>query len=175
VRTRWRIFWSIALAALAVFVTITARFFVWPPTNAPRVADAIVVLGSGKVDEMRRAEEGERLFTAGDAPVLAISDAGGPCPVKVTTAKVTCFSPSPETTQGEARMIGHMARKDHWRSIIVVSGRPQATRARMRVERCFTGRIEVVGVEPVSFEQWVYQIVYEWGATIKALTSQRGC
>jgi uncharacterized SAM-binding protein YcdF (DUF218 family) len=175
VRTRWRIFWSIALAALVVFVTLTARLFVWPPTNAPSRTDAIVVLGSDTVNEMRRVEEGDKLLTAGDAPVLSISDAGRPCPVNLTDARVTCFSPRPDTTQGEARMIGRMARRNHWRSIIVVSGRPQATRARLRVERCFAGRIEVVGVDPVSIEQWVYQVSYEWAATIKALTIQRGC
>lgn len=158
-----------------VFLAVSARFFVWPQTNDPRRAGAIIVLGSDTANEMRRVEEGKKLFLAGDAPVLAISDAGQPCPIKATTAKVTCFTPNPDSTQGEARFIGRMARMHHWRSVIVVSGRPQATRARMRIERCFTGTIEIVGVDPLSLEQWVYQIAYEWAATTKALTLQRGC
>lgn len=164
----------IALAALVIFLALTARLFVWPQTNVPRRAGAIVVLGSNTADDIRRVAEGETLFKAGDAPLLAIST-GLRCPIKVTTMRVTCFSPSPDTTQGEARFIGRMARRDHLRSVIVVAGRPQATRARLRVERCFAGAIEVVGVDPRSFEQWIYQIAYEWGATIKALTIQRGC
>jgi len=163
----------IALTALVVFVPLTARFFVWPRNNVPRRAGAIIVLGSNPVDERRRVEEGEKLFKAGDAPMMAIS-AGRKCPINVNT-KLTCFSPSPDTTQGEARFIGQIARRDHLRSVIVVAGRPQVTRARLRIERCFTGSIEVVGVAPRSLEQWIYQIAYEWGATIKALTIQRGC
>ena len=106
--------------------------------------------------------------------MLAISDAGRRCPVNVTDT-VTCFSPSPSTTQGEARFIRQMARLRHWNSVIVVSGRPQATRARLRIERCFAGTLEIVGVDPPSVEQWVYEIAYEWAATTKALTIQRGC
>jgi len=172
VRTRSRVFW-IVLAALVIFLALTAKLFIWPQTNAPRRAGAIVVLGSNTADDIRRVAEGERLFKAGDAPLLAIST-GLRCPIDVTT-RITCFSPSPDTTQGEARFIRRMAQRDHLRSVIVVAGRPQATRARLRVERCFAGVIEVVGVDPRSFEQWIYQIAYEWGATIKALTIQRGC
>jgi len=158
-----------------MFVALTARFFVWPQTNMPRRAGAIVVLGSDAVDEMNRIDEGKTLFKAGDAPVLTISDAGRRCPANVTSVKGTCFSPSPVTTQGEARFIGRMARLHHWRSVIVVAGRPQVTRARLRIDRCFSGTVEIVGVDPRSLGQWVFQIAYEWSATIKALTIQRGC
>ena len=171
-RTRRRVFW-IALTALVIFLALTAKLFVWPQTDVPRRAGAIVVLGSNNADDIRRVAEGEKLFKAGDAPMLAIST-GLRCPINATM-RVTCFSPRPNTTQGEARFVERMARKDHLRSVIVVAGRPQATRARLRVERCFTGAIEVVGVDPRSFEQWIYQVAYEWGATIKALTIQRGC
>jgi hypothetical protein len=174
VRTRWRVFWLIALTVLVILFALTARLFVWPQTNVPRRAGAIVVLGSDTADDVRRVAEGEKLFKAGDAPLLAIST-DQRCPASGTTRRVICFSPSPVTTQGEARFIGLLARKDHLSSVIVVAGRPQATRARLRVERCFTGSIEVVGVDPRSLEQWLYQIAYEWGATLKALTIQRGC
>jgi len=167
--------WLIAFVAVITFVALTARLFIWPQTNEPRRAGAIVVLGSDPVNEMRRIEEGKKLLLAGDAPVLAISDAGGPCPINVTTPRIFCFTPSPDSTQGEARYIGTTARVRQWHSVIVVAGRPQATRARLRTERCFAGTIEMVGVDPLSLEQWIYQIAYEWVATIKALTIQRGC
>ena len=173
-RTRWRIFWLIAAAAAIAFVALTARLFVWPQTEVPRRAGAIVVLGSDRVNEMRRVQEGKKLLLAGDAPVLAISDGDQPCSI-YATARVICFTASPDTTQGEARFIGRTARMRHWHSVIVVAGRPQVTRARIRIERCFSGSMAIVGVDPPSFEQWVYQVAYEWGATIKALTIQRGC
>jgi len=165
----------IICVAFIVFVALTARLFVWPQTDVPRRAGAIVVLGSDAVNEMRRVEEGKKLFRAGDAPVLAISAASRPCPVNVTIPRVFCFNADPDSTQGEARFIEATARVRHWRSVIVVAGRPQTTRARLRIERCYAGTIEMVGVDPPSPEQWVYQIAYEWGATIKALTIQRGC
>ena len=115
-----------------------------------------------------------RLLRAGDAPVLAISDAGQPCPISATNA-VTRFSPDPDTTHGEARFIRTMVRLRHLHSVIVVAGRPQATRARVRIERCFTGRIKILGVDPPSPEQWVYQIAYERGCDHQGATIQRGC
>ena len=167
--------WLIAFVALIAFIALTARLFVWPQTDVPRRAGAIVVLGSDPVNEMRRVNEGKKLLLAGDAPVLAISDAGGRCPINTTIPRVFCFTPSPDSTQGEARFIGTTARMRHWHSVIVVAGRPQATRARLRIERCYAGTIEMVGADPLSPEQWIYQIAYEWAATIKALTLQRGC
>jgi len=174
VRTRWRISLLIVAIAGIAFVALTARLFIWPQTDVPRRAGAIVVLGSDPVNEMRRVQEGKKLLLAGDAPVMAISEAGQPCSL-YAAPRVICFSARPDSTQGEARYIGRMARLRHWHSVIVVAGRPQVSRARLRVERCFTGSVAMVGVDPTSFEQWVYQVAYEWGATIKALTVQRGC
>ncbi len=124
VRTRWRVVWWITFTVLVIFLALTARLFVWPQTEVPHRAGAIVVLGSDPADETRRIEEGEKLFKVRDAPVLLIS-AGRPCPVKATTARITCFVPSPVTTQGEARFIGQMARLHQWQSVIVVAGGPR--------------------------------------------------
>jgi hypothetical protein len=85
-----------------------------------------------------------------------------------------CFHPVPPTTQGEAEFVGRLAKKYHWRSIAVVAITPQDTRARLRVGRCFPGRIYVV-TAPIRLGTWPYQIAYEWGALIKAVIMQRSC
>jgi hypothetical protein len=85
-----------------------------------------------------------------------------------------CFNPSPPTTQGEAEFVGRLARKYHWQSIAVVAITTQDSRARLRVERCFPGRVYVV-TAPIRLSTWPYQIAYEWAALVKALVFQRGC
>ena len=82
--------------------------------------------------------------------------------------------PDPATTQGEAEFIGRLARNYHWQSIAVVAITPQDSRARLRVERCFAGRVYMVGA-PIRMATWPYQIAYEWGALFKALVLYRSC
>ena len=57
--------------------------------------------------------------------------------------------------------------------MIVVTSTAQATRARLRIDRCFQGDLDVVTVQP-DFAL-VRDVVYEWGATLKALVLQRSC
>jgi len=168
------------LAAVALLLTglgvTTARWFVWPPQGMPAHVDAIVMLDG----------PGDRLGTtlslawAHRAPVVVISRGsaywghGSVCAPAIPRVKVICFRPDPATTRGEAEFAGRLAQRYHWHSIALVTIRPQDTRARLRVERCFPGSIYVV-TAPLPADQWPYQVVYEWGATLKALFLQRSC
>jgi hypothetical protein len=92
--------------------------------------------------------------------------------------KIICFVPHPGTTQGEARRVAKLAREHGWREIIVVSGTPQTTRARIRFARCFRGTLLFDPADPSSLSGhggWIYNVICEWGALIKAETLQRGC
>jgi len=56
----------------------------------------------------------------------------------------------------------------------VVSERSQATRARMLFKRCTPAHLEMVPVaDPEA--HLPYDVVYEWGALVKALTVVRSC
>ena len=96
------------------------------------------------------------------------------CPAPVPGVKLICFHPSPPTTQGEAEFAGRLASRYHWHSVVVVTIAPQDFRARLRLERCFSGQVYVM-TSSLPLRSWPYQIAYEWGATIKALTVQRSC
>ncbi len=167
-----------ALIALAVaFVAVcgaTAWLFIWPDQGMPSRVDAIVMLDSrgGALNVAVRLAAQHR------APFLVVSQgnpvARDPCPRPVSGVVLICFNPTPATTQGEAEFVGRLARKYHWHSIAVVAITPQDSRARLRVERCFPGQIYMV-TAPIRLSTWPYQIVYEWGALIKALFIQRGC
>jgi hypothetical protein len=163
----------ILLAGLAV---ATVRLFVLPPQGMPTHVDAIVML-NGPGDRLNTALD---LAWAHRAPVIVIARGsqhwghGSACAPKIRGVRVICFDPNPATTRGEAEFAGLLARRYRWRSIVLVATASQDTRARLRVGRCFQGKVYVVNASlPVA--QWFYAIPYEWGATVKALFFQRTC
>lgn len=163
---------------LAVVVTtvaaMTAWLFVWPDQGMPARVSAIVML-DGPGDDLGVAV---RLARERRAPFLVVSQgtpqSHDPCPPPIPRVRLICFHPRPATTQGEAEFTGRLARKYHWHSIAVVAITPQATRARLRVERCFAGPVHMV-TAPIALSSWPYEIAYEWGAMVKALVLQRSC
>jgi hypothetical protein len=165
-----------ALTLSAIFCVTTARLFIWPAQGIPGRVDAIVML-NGPGD---RLDTALRLAWAHRAPVIVISRGspywghGSICAPKIPGVRVICFDPNPETTQGEAEFAGRLARQYHWHSIALVATTPQDTRARIRVGRCFSGKI-YVATAPLPRWDWPYSLAYEWGALIKALVLQRSC
>ncbi len=168
--------WRRPLVAEAVvvvaFLVLSAVLFVWPRTDAPRKVDAIVVLGGGN----DRVTKGLKLASEGYAPTLLISTPyPSACRYRIPRISVICFQPSPETTQGEARYVANLASERHWRQIIVVSGTAQTLRARLRFDRCYHGTALFDPAGSPDVIGWVHDVLYEWGALAKALTTQRGC
>jgi hypothetical protein len=159
---------------LVVFCVATARLFVWPDQGMPSRVDAIVMLDSPG----HPLNAALRLATQHRAPFLVVSQgtpaSRDPCPRPVPGVTLICFNPEPPTTQGEAEFVGRLAGKHHWHSIAVVAITPQDSRARLRVARCFPGRVYVV-TAPIRLSIWPYQIAYEWAALVKALVVQRSC
>jgi hypothetical protein len=51
---------------------------------------------------------------------------------------------------------------------------PQASRARFRVGRCFSGHLYVV-TTPIRPGMWPFELVYQWFAMLKAVFLQRSC
>ena len=172
---RWLRRALIAAAALVLLVAgLTARLFVWPSSGMPDRVDAILMLntpGDPQPVALRLAREHRARYLVVSQGTVASHYS---CPAPVPGITLICFHPSPATTQGEAEFAGRLARKYHWHSVAVVTITPQAFRARLRLERCFGGQVYVMtGSLPLG--SWPYQIAYEWGATIKALTVQRSC
>ncbi|HEY0716632.1 MAG TPA: hypothetical protein VGD68_03375 [Streptosporangiaceae bacterium] len=167
--------WLIALAVVAVlFLGATARLFIWPGTGMPSRVGALVSLDTpgGTLGRALRLAAQHR------APDLVISlgtpRSGYGCPRPVPGVRLICFNPDPGTTRGEAEYVGRLAHRYHWRSVAIITITPQATRARLRMERCFRGPVYVLGT-PIPLASWPYQLGYEWGALAKALIWQRAC
>jgi len=159
-----------------VFVVLaTSRLFLWPPTDKPTKADAVVALG-GDPGQLRE-KEALRLARQGYAPVAVISLGGQkavPCPRPVPGVQLVCFRADPLDTRGEAEYVAGLAARRHWHRIIVVSERTQATRARMLFERCTSIQLVMVPVADPRV-RLPYDVAYEWGSLLKALTVDRSC
>jgi uncharacterized SAM-binding protein YcdF (DUF218 family) len=175
-RKRWRRIAVVVLIMLAGFSFATLRLFVVPQQGMPKHVDAIVML-NGRGDRLDTALD---LAWAHRAAMIVISRGsrywghGSICAPKMPGVRVICFDPDPATTRGEAEFAGRLARQHGWHSIVLVATTPQDTRARLRVGRCFGGKIYVINA-PLPTWDWPWAIVYEWGATIKALFFQTSC
>ena len=160
---------------VVLFLAATARLFVWPPIDAPAKVDAVVALGGDP--GQRRAYKAIALAQEGYAPTAVISLGGiheAPCPPAAGRVEVVCFRANPLDTRGEAEFVAHLAARRHWRSMIVVPEKSQATRARLLFKRCTSVPMRIVPVtDPGS--RLAFDVVYEWGALLKAIVLVRSC
>lgn len=178
-RRKWRRGLRIALCAIVSLIlvlgAVTARLFIWPTQGAPAHASAIVMF-EGLDDRLSVAV---RLAEQHRAPLLVVSQGrdgyGGPCPAPIRGVKLICFDPNPPNTRGEADFFGRLASKYHWKSVILVTGLEQDTRARMLMSRCFGGPIYVITTPVGSLAGVPLSVAYEWAAFVKALVLNRSC
>lgn len=159
---------------LAAIFVASSLLFVWPAADRPQHVDAVVSL-NGR-DEQAREKLAISLVEKGYAHVLIFSQGNArttACPV-VPKVEVVCFEPRPARTVGEVEFAARYAHRNHWTSLIIVPGRAQATRARLLMRRCYSGRVVVVPAQ-MSFWEIPQAVVYEWGALAKAIVLDRRC
>jgi uncharacterized SAM-binding protein YcdF (DUF218 family) len=180
-RGRLRLVLALVLVAAAALAGLTYRLFVFPATDAPGRADAVVVFAGG---DGERQAEGLRLVRQGVAPVLVISDGGEPdaprarlCRQPPAGVRVYCFTPDPATTRGEARRFAELAGREGWRSLVLVTSTYHVLRAGLLLERCYDGRVRRVGTPLRNDHSWETgkQLAGEWLALGAVLTLQRSC
>ncbi len=174
--------WAIRLVLFVVlcfaFLAGTVYLFVLPHQDHVTHANAVVVLSGGKTD---RLPKGLKLVQSGVAPTLVISDglaadypqANELCRNK-QPFKVICFKPDPYSTRGEAEGVARLAKKHHWKSVVVVTSRYHVFRARILFKRCFKGKLAVVGSWP-SPTDYVIGALEEWPKLIYEETLLRSC
>ena len=155
--------------AVAV-VALNLRLFIFPTSSTPAHADAVVVLAGGNGE---RLDKGLELVRDGVAANLVVST--GPdelCGARHDFA-VFCFLPDPDDTRGEAEAIGRIATREGWHHLVLVTSDYHATRARILVERCFPGTVDVSwahsGKGPLPL---LWAIGHEWGGLIETALQQ---
>jgi uncharacterized SAM-binding protein YcdF (DUF218 family) len=169
----------VLLAAVLVFLGLSAKLFVWPEQDSAGRADAVVVLAGSKA----RLTKALGLMRRRVAPLLVISDGLAPdwpaanrlCRRGSARFQVICFRPDPYSTRGEAERIARMAKNRGWRSVAVVTSTFHVTRARLLFERCLAGaRVKVVGAD-YPLARLPQFVLSEWVKLAYAETLKRGC
>jgi uncharacterized SAM-binding protein YcdF (DUF218 family) len=175
---RWAFRLVLILALLIAFLAATVYLFIVPHMDRVTHADAVVVLSGGRTD---RLPKGLKLVQDGVAPTLVISDGraqGYPQANRLCRGrqpfKVVCFLPDPYSTRGEAEGVARLARKYGWHSLVVVTSRYHVFRSRVLFERCFHGRLAVVGSMP-SVRNLLNGALQEWPKLVYEETFVRTC
>lgn len=155
-------------------VAASLALFVLRADDAIVRSDAVIVLFGGK----GRLQVGIELVKRGVAPVLVVSQgrdrrwrSPGLCDRR--DVRVLCPVADEESTSGEARLIGRLAREQGRDSLVVVSSRFHLFRARLLIRRCYDGRLAMVGARPRAW-RLPYEIAWEWAKLARA-GIQRGC
>ena len=178
---RWR--WvGVGLVTLVVAWLVAAVLVIGRPCDHhPTHADAIVGLGWPVAQD--RIVTAQRLVDAGVSSNLVISLFAEEqplthqryCESPPAGIEVFCFRPDPGTTRGEARFVRTLAAARGWRHLVVVTSTYHVSRARMVFQRCYSGRLEMVGTSHgMSLGKWAYEYLYETGAFVKA-AFEDGC
>lgn len=150
-----RTFLALVVIVAVAFSVTGYRLFGVDHGDPLRRVDAIVVLGG---DHDGREFYGLDLARRGYASAVVVSDPYYPrqrgdaevmaaaCGARIPGVTVTCFTPDPETTRGEARYVAALAGQRHWRSLMVISWRYHLVRARYIFRQCFDGDITMTAV-----------------------------
>lgn len=153
-----------SLAVVAALALLSVLLFITYDDDPAVRADAVVVLAGST----KRLPVALALMHRGVAPTLVVSDGLEPRnrrAVRTCTTPqpfaVVCPRPDPYSTRGEARMIAKLASERGWRSVVVVTSRFHLRRARLLVERCWDGRVSMVGA-PTSIWRLPFLVGTEW-------------
>lgn len=172
---RWPLL-LIAPTALAALAVTSVPLFILYDDDRVAKADAVLVLAG----ENQRLPIALELVERGVAPVLVISDGLDPRWTQANRlcrfgdpARIVCLRPEPYSTRGEARLAGRLARERGWDSLVVVTSRFHLFRARTLFERCFDGRLDLVGA-PNPGLRLPLAIALEW-AKLGVATVRRPC
>jgi uncharacterized SAM-binding protein YcdF (DUF218 family) len=156
----------VAVAGLA----LSFPLFVFPRTEPPERADAVVVFADGRA---RRIASGARLVAEGGGGDSLEARA---CRRGVGVPAV-CVTPDPGTTDGEARAFAGLAAGRGWRSLVLVTSRHHLRRATLLMDQCYDGRTFTVRAAEadLAIDEWVPRVLHEWAGLAAAVTARRAC
>jgi uncharacterized SAM-binding protein YcdF (DUF218 family) len=171
----------LALGAVVVAVAaLSFPLFVFPRTEPPGRADAVVVFADGRA---RRIGTGARLVSEGVAPVLVVSDGGRADSREALACRrgvgvpAVCVTPEEGTTDGEVRAFAGLAAERGWRSLVLVTSGHHLRRATLLMDQCYRGRTFTARAaeNPLAVDEAVPRILHEWAGLAAAVTVQRAC
>lgn len=170
------------VVGLLIFSILSWRWVLHPARTDRWIdepADAVVMFGGAGP----RFQLAVALVEGGVSDTLVVSNPNDPDPQGYTAFGVfcagphdyetICFDPEPRTTRGESRFVAELAEARRWDRVVIVTTEDQASRARLLTERCWDGDVDVAVVD--TDLNRAGRVVYEWGATARALLLRRSC
>ncbi|WP_375385867.1 YdcF family protein [uncultured Microbacterium sp.] len=161
-----------AVAGIVLFALAGLPLYVFPPVGQVDDADLIYVIGPPTPARIAYEEQLRRDGRA-DAALISVSPEGERSAADLSICAnlaVTCESPLPFTTKGEAAMLTAYAREHDVKSTIVITFTPHVARTRYIFAKCYPGRVTVVGIdEHLRPIDWVHQYLYQSAAFVKAI------
>ncbi|WOP17220.1 hypothetical protein [Raineyella sp. LH-20] len=139
---------GVGVVLVAVWLGLCDRYIVHPRIDPVGPVDAMYVIGPAETrwpEALARGDEGV-------APVFLVTrslDASGhsyfppDCGEQRAGYVVTCVTPVPYTTRGEARVLAAQVREHGWTHVAVFTSTGHAARARMLMERCVPAQVSV--------------------------------
>lgn len=169
--------WLIAIfAAISALIGTAFATYVFPPAGNPEGADLIYVIGPPTEARLDVAED-LRSHSPSAALLISVSPAdqtrrglrAADLPV-CADENVTCSTPNPFTTKGEALLLDDYVRAHEVHRVVVLTITPHVARTRYVFARCAPGiDVQVVPVDPnFTLQGWLDQIAYQTGAFAKA-------
>ncbi len=163
---------------VVVWVVAVAATFALHHGGRPFHADAVVVLEGSKT----RLPVGLELVRKGYAPLLVVSEGDRKqleatlCAPHQTVvrARVVCFRANPLSTRGEAEFIGRLAARRRLSQIDVVTSQFHVFRAEILIDRCYHGRLGMVGASQ-PFWKLPWYAATETAKLAYQLVVARGC
>ncbi len=169
------------VAAVAVLLCVVASFIpiVWPATDPPGRADAVIVLSGDHgerlplaLDLIERGVTSTLVFDGALDSVRAVELCRGGQPFEVI-----CLQPSPvDNTRGEARAAAELATSRGWKRVVVATSTHHVARSALLFGRCIDGDVAMISA-PVARSSGiaVRRILDEWVKLAYSLTVARRC
>ncbi len=167
-------------AAVALLLCLAASFvpILWPATDAPERADAVIVLSGDHGERLRLAlnliERGVTstlVFDGSLDSVRAVELCRGGQPFEVI-----CLQPPIDNTRGEARAAAGLASSRGWKRVVVATSTYHVARSALVFRRCIEGEVAMISAPAAgSPGMAVTQVLDEWLKLAYSRTVSRGC
>lgn len=178
---QWRgLLWGATLAVVVALAAVGGAGYLLFGTDRQdpiRKVDAIIVLG-GEHDG--REEYGIRLAQEGWSKNVVLSNPYKSsdttmrplCDTRTGEVTVTCETPEPSTTRGEAMFTERLSREHGWSTVMVISWSYHLTRSRYIFGNCYSGQT-VMRAVPREYDygpaDWELVYLYQFVGTAKAM------
>ena len=157
------------LTVIALIAVIGLPLYVFPAVPAPPQADLIYVIGPPTATRIADAESLRDQGIA-DRVLVSVPRSGNDSAEKLSycwRSYVTCRTPDPFTTRGEAALLSAYASGGD--TVVVLTYTPHVLRTRYIFDTCAKAAVTVVPVdERLNLTRWVYNYAYQTAAFVKA-------